>query len=136
MVTNPDHYQWSSHKAYLGTVAVPWVTTDFGLSLFGADPSRARAANARFLSQDAADPDGQARPDWEFATEPKALPLEEVSLSQDRAIASLRNHGALTLKELASRIGPAHRTSPDRLRPASRARDLTSAPRGFHHSGD
>jgi putative transposase len=126
MVTDPGHYQWSNHKAYLGTAAVPWVTTDFGLSLFGADPSRARAAYARFLSQDTTDPDGQGRPDWEFVTEPKALPLEEVSLPQDPAIASLRNHGALTLEELASRICPAHRTSPDRLRSPSRARDLTS----------
>jgi hypothetical protein len=62
---------------------------DFGLSLFGADPYRARAAYARFLSQDAADPGGRASPDWEFAAEPKALPLEEMSLPQDLAIASL-----------------------------------------------
>jgi hypothetical protein len=126
MVTDPDHYQWSSHKAYLGTVAVPWITTDFGLSLFSADPSRARAAYVRFISLDAADPDGRARPDWEFATEPKALPLGEVSLPKDPAMASLRNHGALSLEELANRICPAHHISPDRLRSPSRARDLTS----------
>ena len=107
MVTDPEHYQWSSHKAYLGTVPVPWITTDFGLSLFGADPSRARAAYVRFLSQGAAGPDGRARPDWEFATEPKALPLEEVSLPKDPAIASLRNHGALT-KLLARHRPPPH----------------------------
>jgi REP element-mobilizing transposase RayT len=126
MVTDPEHYQWSSHQAYLGSAAVPWITTDFGLSLFGADPSRARAAYVRFLDQDAADPDGRTRPDWEFATEPKALPLDEVSLPKDPAIAPLRNHSAMTLEELASRICPAHRISPDRLRSTSRARDLTS----------
>jgi hypothetical protein len=71
-------------------------------------------------------PDGRARPDWEFATEPKAFPHEEVSLPEDPAIASLSNHGALTLEELASRICPAHRMSPDRLRSPSHARDLTS----------
>ena len=49
-----------------------------------------------------------------------------MSLPQDTAITSLRNHGALTLEELASRICPAHRISPDRLRSPSRARDLTS----------
>ena len=70
--------------------------------------------------------DRQGRPDWEFATEPKALPPEEVSLPKDPAIASLRNHGAPTLEELASRICPAHHISPDRLRSPSRARDLTS----------
>jgi hypothetical protein len=123
-LTDPVHYQWSSHKAYLGTVAMPWITTEFGLSLFGADPSRARAAYARFLSQDAAEPGGRARPDWEFAAEPKTLPFEEMSLPQDLAIASLHNHSTLTLEELASRICPAHRISPDRLRSPSRARDL------------
>ena len=65
-------------------------------------------------------------PTREYATEPEALPLEEVSLPEDPAIASLSNHGALTLEELASRIFPAHRTSPDRLRSPSRARDLSS----------
>ena len=126
MVTDPEHYQWSSHQAYLGSAAVPWITTDFGLSLFGADPSRARAAYVQFLGQDAADPDARTRPDWEFATEPKALPVDEVSLPKDPAIAPLRNHSAMTLEELASRICPAHRISPDRLRSTSRARDLTS----------
>src|ERR1700730_6381825 len=58
--------------------------------------------------------------------EPKALPLEEVSPPKDPAIASLRNHGALTLEELASLICPAYRISLDRLRSLSRARDLTS----------
>jgi hypothetical protein len=49
-------------------------------------------------------PDGRARPNWEYATEPEALPLEEVSLPEDPEITSLSNHGALTLEELASRI--------------------------------
>jgi hypothetical protein len=57
-------------------------------------------------------PDGRARPDWEFASEPKALPLEEAPLPEDPATASLSNHGALTLEELASRICPAHCMSP------------------------
>jgi hypothetical protein len=119
MATDPDHGPATRRTwVLLPCLGSPRV---FGLSLFGADPSRARAAYVRFLSQDAADPDGRARPDWEFATEPKALPLEDVSLPKDPAIASLRNHGALTLEELANRICPAHRISPDRLRSPSRA---------------
>jgi hypothetical protein len=43
-------------------------------------------------------------PTREYATEPEALPLEEVSLPEDPEITSLSNHGALTLEELASRI--------------------------------
>jgi len=126
IVTNPDHYQWSSHKVYLGTEAVPWITTEFGLSLFCADPSEARVAYTRFIDQHAAEPNAQAFADWEFATEPEALALEEASLPHKPAKASPRQHGALTLEELATRICPAHRISLDRLRSPSRARELTS----------
>jgi putative transposase len=126
IVAAPDHYQWSSHKVYLDTEAVPWITTEFGLSLFGADLSRARIAYARFIGQYTVNHDEQAHSDWEFATEPKPLALEEASLPGNPATLSLRQRSALTLEDLAGRICPAHNISLDRLRSPSRARDLTS----------
>jgi hypothetical protein len=91
----------------------------------GSQPATHRFRSDEFAAH-IVHPDGRARPDWGFATEPKALPLEEVSVPEDPAIASLSNHGALTREELASRICPAHRMSPDRMRSPSRARELTS----------
>jgi REP element-mobilizing transposase RayT len=49
IVADPMEYAWSGHCAYLGAAAVPWLTTDFTLSLFSADLSAARAAYRRFV---------------------------------------------------------------------------------------
>src|SRR5712691_2327064 len=45
MVRTPGAYAFSSHRAYLGREAVPWLTTDWVLGQFG---SRAGVAQARF----------------------------------------------------------------------------------------
>jgi REP element-mobilizing transposase RayT len=42
IVKTAEDYPWSSHRAYLGTEALPWLTIDFGLSLFGATEEIAR----------------------------------------------------------------------------------------------
>ncbi len=44
LVAAPDDYQWSSHHAYAGTRAEPWVTTAFGLSMLDSRRERAIAA--------------------------------------------------------------------------------------------
>ena len=42
MATQPDQYQWSSHRAYLGRQEIAWLTTDFVLSQFAENESKAR----------------------------------------------------------------------------------------------
>ncbi len=42
MVLSPEHYQWSSHRAYIGEESIPWLTTDWILSQFGKHKKRAR----------------------------------------------------------------------------------------------
>lgn len=64
LADSPDAYEWSSHHAYTGARAEPWVTTDFALSLFGPDRSRAINAYRRFLTGDA-------------STGPSTSPLDE-----------------------------------------------------------
>jgi REP element-mobilizing transposase RayT len=49
IVRTPDAYPWSSHHAYLGTRRDPWLTTDFGLSLFAAEERAAIDAYRRFI---------------------------------------------------------------------------------------
>ncbi len=41
LVATPDDYPWSSHHAYLGTRAEPWVTTDFALRMLDSERRRA-----------------------------------------------------------------------------------------------
>jgi REP element-mobilizing transposase RayT len=42
MVACADDYPWSSHRAYLGLEQLPWLTSDFGLSLMGKTIETAR----------------------------------------------------------------------------------------------
>jgi REP element-mobilizing transposase RayT len=58
LVDRPEDWRWSSHRAYLGLVAVPALTTRPTLEEFGPSVDRARAALARFV-QAAADPHGK-----------------------------------------------------------------------------
>ncbi|MBC8025282.1 MAG: transposase [Steroidobacteraceae bacterium] len=45
-------YHWSSHHNYIGARADPWVTTDFGLSMFSAERGKAVAAYQKFVDAD------------------------------------------------------------------------------------
>lgn len=50
IVTDPVEYRWSSHRAYLGLTQMDWLSTEFGLGLFGCDPARARTAYRHFMT--------------------------------------------------------------------------------------
>jgi putative transposase len=49
MVREPGAYRWSSHRAYMGEEAQPWVTTDWVLGQFGIRLGVARARFAAFV---------------------------------------------------------------------------------------
>ena len=50
-VRSPEAYRWSSHRAYLGEEDLPWLTTDWLLSLFGARIGAARSRFAAFVEE-------------------------------------------------------------------------------------
>jgi REP element-mobilizing transposase RayT len=52
LVKDATRYPWSSHRAYLGRQRIPWLTTEFGLSLFSTDRAKAHAAYAEFMQAD------------------------------------------------------------------------------------
>lgn len=49
IAADPRDYFWSSHCAYLGKSTPGWLTTEFVLAMFHAQPSRARQAYRRFV---------------------------------------------------------------------------------------
>ncbi|OQX17133.1 MAG: transposase [Desulfobulbaceae bacterium A2] len=55
MVARADKYPWSSHRAYLGREALPWLTTDWTLAQFGTSAAKARAAYRSFVAAGAAE---------------------------------------------------------------------------------
>jgi putative transposase len=46
----PEEYPWSGHHAYLGTITLPWLTTDWVLSHFSGNNKKARKGYASFVT--------------------------------------------------------------------------------------
>lgn len=51
IVKTPEKYKWSSHQAYLRKMTLPWLETDFILSMFSPDPKRAQASFKEFVDE-------------------------------------------------------------------------------------
>ena len=122
MVKHVDDYRWSSHRAYQGEATIPWLTTDFGLSLLGPTVEVARRNYRKLISQEM------------YASEDRLLddthPDDARILGTDRFIASLpvatfKPRSTQSLSQLAQQICVKHSMSFELVCSASRQRSLT-----------
>jgi putative transposase len=124
MATTLDEYPWSSHHAYVGREALPWLTVDFGLSLLNKTIGGARDAYLQLV-------DGERG-------EQKANPFELLPSSDpriigtDRFLASLppprlKLKSMLTLEQLAVEVCIALGVSLEDVRAPNRRREFTAA---------
>jgi putative transposase len=51
IVREPENYRWSGHRAYLGLETIPWLTTDWVLSMFSSNVKRARREYGKFVEE-------------------------------------------------------------------------------------
>ena len=51
MVASPDDYPWSGHHAYMGKEKLPWLTTDWVLSMYSNDKQKARQRYETFVAE-------------------------------------------------------------------------------------
>jgi len=51
MVASPDDYPWSGHHAYMGKEKLPWLTTDWVLSMYSNDKQKARQRYGTFVAE-------------------------------------------------------------------------------------
>jgi hypothetical protein len=51
IVREPENYPWSGHGVYLGLEVIPWLTTDWVLSMFSSNVKRARRAYRKFVEE-------------------------------------------------------------------------------------
>jgi putative transposase len=61
LVSDPAEYPWSSHRAYLGLEAVPWLSTAPVLALFAPDTQAAHLAYREFIQRSMEPKGGQGR---------------------------------------------------------------------------
>ena len=121
IVTDPCLYPWSSHRAYLGTESMAWLTTDFGLSLFSTDLIKARNAYEQFVLL----PSGgdQDLEDEAHAEDSRILGTDQF-ISQIPFV-PYKPRSRLTLDQLAEGLCKQHGIGIECLRSLSRARHLT-----------
>jgi len=129
LTTIAGEYLWSGHRCYLGEEFLPWLTTEWVLSLFSSHPDTARSEYRSFLAEDE-DPgeaetflhgswDGRILGDEAFADE-ALLRAEEVrrkACSLEDVIAGVCRRYSLT---------PVDLRRPGKNRSASEARALAA----------
>ena len=125
IVADPAHYPWSSHSAYLGVERVAWVTTEFGLSLFGADRQKARLSYAKFINKETHESDSAMQTHIDSETKPAGLQDQLFATTPAVSPRQHRPRSSQTLEELANQVCLEYHITIDRLRSPSRARELT-----------
>lgn len=122
MVARPEDYPWSSHAAYLGRESLPWLTTEFGLSLFGRTRESALRSYRIVMAQ------------TEFASEERLLeethPDDRRVLGSDHFLASLppmkfTPKSRLTIAQLVEQVCRKHGVSQSRVRSPAKDHDLS-----------
>ena len=124
IVADPSRYPWSSHRAYVGSEAISWLTTEFGLSLFSQQLHRARAEYKRFMGMPPAD-------DVTSLAE-ASHPDDSRILGTDQFIARIRGvpegpRDPTTLQQLAEKICGEYFTTVEMLRSPSKIRSISRA---------
>jgi hypothetical protein len=124
LVTDPAKYLWSSYRSFIGAdPSFPWHTTDFTLSLFGEDPSRARRRFREFvlagLEDDAAEDSFDEAEDLDFDE-------EELHDTPVEKPAKLRVP-TLSFDEIQTRVCAVYEVSEQSLRSSHRTRRIGEA---------
>lgn len=121
IVRDPGAYPWSSHRAYLGSDSLPWLTTGFGLSFFGPVEANARAVYRRYVldeGDDGPDVDAGAHPD-----DPRVMGSDD--FLGRLAPGQPTPRGCVSLEALAAAICAECAIPLDAVRSPARSRRLT-----------
>ena len=124
LVRDPAHYEWSSHRDYLGLARRPWVRPQRTLATLDPDLTRARLSYARLVAEAlgtrlesplkcSSSCDGRVLGDEEF-------------LTRVRRAATGKRPQPMTLDELIDRTCAEHGVGADAVRSADRARHLSA----------
>lgn len=118
---DPAEYRWSSHRGYLGRESIPWLTTELGLALFGADVETARAEYVRFMAEGV--PPNGAR----LALLPYTLPGPAQDAADAVVVQRCAEQERISLDDLAEQTCRKHGIDMDVFRSRSRRRALSRA---------
>jgi len=127
LTSSPECYTWSSHRAYLGTQRIEWLTTLGVLSCFANSVASARECYRDFMNQEQS---------WQPLKNERSQEKAEVTLSsgelsfqpQRNSTEEIRNHLSELVSEYCSQydLDPAELEGRGRQRRAALARAVIS----------
>jgi putative transposase len=124
MVQRAEDYPWSSHHAYLGQPGPTWLTTDFGLGLFGKTVESARRAYLALMSSAMCASEERVFDDV-HCDDPRVLGGDGFLASLPRPLIKPRSR--LTLAQLAEAICRQRNIPMEQLGSRARTEVLTAA---------
>lgn len=124
MVATVDAYPWSSHHAYLGLQTFPWLTTEFGLSMFSTNLDHAKRAYASLVAQ-ALNPSERTLLDDTHPDDARILGSDRFLTQLPPLQFTLKSK--LTLEQMALQVCATHNADLAAIRSPSRQRALTPA---------
>jgi putative transposase len=118
MVQQPAAYPYSSHRAYLGREALPWLTTDWVLGQFASRIGVARTRFARFIHEGKAEGHNEAF----YGGQADSRIVGEEDFVKTIVKPEPKQRRALPVKELLSHICRHYRLTEKELHAVGRAR--------------
>jgi REP element-mobilizing transposase RayT len=125
MANTLEEYSWSSHRAYLGSESIPWLTIDWTLAQFGSTISRARRNYLKFM--DLGKDEGY-RQEFHSGVVGESRILGEDSFV-NRVLSQCEGRAVrpLTVGELAAAVCLEYRVSAQELATAGKYRTMSEA---------
>lgn len=128
LVSDPGEYPWSAHRAYLGSVALPWLTTETVLGQLGGSVGVARRRYARFVAEGIGH--GHRPEFYSGADDSRVIGDERFVEQLNRQAVEVRPQGRISLDAIVAHVCAGYRLdeaalrAPGRQRVAAQARAL------------
>ena len=124
IVSTAAEYRWSSHRGYLGKELIPWLTSDFILSIFSQDADQARMGYESFVNDGV---DERNRSEFHCGTIEGRI-LGDDSFADD-VLGRVNQQRELeySLKDVVSEVSVCFNISEEKLKEAGKIRPMTAA---------
>lgn len=120
----PEEYPWSSHRAYLGTERIPWLSTELVLAMLSTKTDQARRAYAAFVTDGLKE---GRRDEFHRGTCDERILGGELFAEDVLVKANQERERFYTLDEVIEGVCSHFRIEPEKLRAPGKIRPMTKA---------
>jgi len=124
MVLHAEDYPWSSHRVYLGTEVIPWLTTDWVLSMFCDRENIARERYEVFVADGAGE---QRRSEYHCGTYDGRILGDDAFAEEVLSKAHEHSHLKYTCEDVVGIVCRFYKVSEQELRSPGKTRQYSEA---------